>query len=681
MTSLLSKNDVKGIANINGEKIVIKGNERAVKAINSISKYGLITFSKEKNFKSTTYSYHFIKPIAKLKELYNLGDEVLILCCNDSFTNFKSRSKDFLDNLMTGEYRNRLDKITCFLFDDCNDISELVKQDRTENPDARLIVPFSYDEVSNGITDEFLQSRLRTFLYERDLFGIASPLHNENMFFGNDRINIISELYSKYLRGEHSGLFGLRRIGKTSILNLLQKRIEESEGVSIYFDCSKYHHLKWNKFLKQITKEICEKYKFSLDKNICLSSDFSLNDDDNRYQKDNASLNFEEDLKSIYSSLSQKRILLIFDEIEQISYKTSPSNNWGKDNDSLFFWQTLRAISQTNCDIFSFNITGVNPTCIERSKINNTDNPIFGVLTPNYISLFEYEDIKSMVSEIGAHLGLKFEESIFTKLIDDYGGHPFLTRQICSRINKDILAEGQQRPYTVTKYSYEYKANDYQTQMETVIVQILGVLEDYYPQEFELLKVLAVSGDNEFRKRLSFGDNSCQHLEKYCLIKKESGHFFIRIQSIGKYLVSKYKDDSYTDNVAEQRAKVAKRRGAIEDKLRNLICANLQIKYGKRAHDRLLEVINKTTKDDGQLTKIQRLGMIESMNELYFNQLKYIITKDWPTYQTIFGDRGKFERMCDIVNQYRIDAHAKSLDIEDQTILIFAFKYFESCLS
>ena len=37
--------------------------------------------------------------------------------------------------------------------------------------------------------------------------------------------------------------------------------------------------------------------------------------------------------------------------------------------------------------------------------------------------------------------------------------------------------------------------------------------------------------------------------------------------------------------------------------------------------------------------------------------------------------------MSEIINQYRIDAHAKSLDEEEEAILRYAFKYFESCLS
>ncbi len=106
-SSLVGANEEIGI--ISG--LDIKGEEKVKSSIKEFSRFGLVTFSRLHSFKSTKYSIHFIKPIAKLKQLYNLGDEVLILCCNDNFSNFKSRTKDFLDFLLmtNSEFKNRLD--------------------------------------------------------------------------------------------------------------------------------------------------------------------------------------------------------------------------------------------------------------------------------------------------------------------------------------------------------------------------------------------------------------------------------------------------------------------------------------------------------------------------------------------------------------------------------------------
>lgn len=685
MMTLVSKDDRIGIVcGTDGLPINIKGEPKVKQAIQALSQFGLISFSRDQYFKSSVYSIHFIKPVAKLKQLYNLGDEILILCCNDSLMSFKSRTKDLIDHLLgsQSEYRNRLDKVTCFLIDDCENIEEIVKRDRVENPDTRLIIPFSYKELENEIDAETLQNRMRTFLYERDLFGVASPLQDDNLFFGKDRSNIISELYGRYLQGEHGGLFGLRRIGKTSILNLLRRRVEQNDGVAIYFDCTKYHHLRWNSFLQQIVKEIQTKYSAGTGTNTFgfLPKDFVLESSEDKYAETNAPLTFEAELKILHCNMGHRRILLIFDEIEQISFGTSPSQNWCKGNDALFFWQTLRAISQTDNSIFSFVITGVNPKCIEDSKINGQPNPIFHVLVPQYVTLFDYDDVKTMVSEIGGHLGLQFQEEIFAKLVDDYGGHPFLTRQVCSKINTDILEYRETRPFMVSKYSYIKQAPEYQAKMEAVIEQILGVLEDYYPSEYNLLKVLALDGSEAFKKSLHFGDSSIAHLLGYCLIKRVQDDYFIRIQTIAVYLNEKHRYEKVLDDPSEKRARITVRRGKIEEKLRSLIQTNLTLKFGRKAKEHMIDIVKKATTDKTQEAKLQSKDIKGAMQELYFSQLKILMIKDWSNYQVLFPDKVKFEQFFDIINTFRADAHAKALDEEDEVLLNYAFKYFEKAL-
>ncbi len=686
-SDLVTSRDKTGIVHA-GElnlPIRIAGTEKAQKAVKELSKFGLITFSRDQSFKSSYYSLHFIKPVEKLRQLYNLGDEVLILCCNDALENFKSRTKDFIDYLLAsqGEFKNRLDKITCFLVDDNDHILDIIKQDRIDSPDTRLIVPFSYRELDEGLDGTILQERLRLFLYERDLFGIASPLKNENLFFGQDRTNVISELYGKYRQGELGGVFGLRRIGKTSILNLLCRRVEEDNGVAIYFDCTKYHLLRWNSFLHQIVIELQQKYSYENNSGdtMHLPAGFLLPPASSRYNEAKAMLSFESDLTSIYHALSDTRILLVFDEIELISYGTSPSTHWKSDNDALLFWQAMRSISQTDSKVFSFIVTGVNPKCVEDKKICGYTNPLFHNVSPLYLSLFGLEDVKKMVTDIGGYIGLHFDEEIFTQLLEDYGGHPFLTRQVCSRINSDILARGEARPFRVTKYSYKKYAMDYRSQMEGVISQILDVLEEYYPDEYSLLKTLALDGNSAFKKKLQFGENTIGHLVGYCLIKKDGDDFYICIKSIEDYICEKYKYESVLSDDASKWKRICERRNAIEVKLRQLIASNMTLKYGRKAKDKLIDFVKGTTKDETQYEKMKALDFSNALQELYLWQLKSLIEKDWKDYQALFNDKVKFQQFYEVINRYRSDAHAKHINEEDEALLSIAFKYFETALA
>ena len=121
-----------------GEEIEIHGDDRVKKAIRNLSRFGLITFSREQSFKNSKYTIHFLKPIEHLRNLYNLGNEMLIVCSSNGMKDFKSRTKDFIDYVLTtrGEYKNRLDKVTCFLIDGAEDVVSIVKNDRVDNPDG-----------------------------------------------------------------------------------------------------------------------------------------------------------------------------------------------------------------------------------------------------------------------------------------------------------------------------------------------------------------------------------------------------------------------------------------------------------------------------------------------------------------------------------------------------------------
>ena len=685
INSIVAPQDKIGISKINGQEIRICGSQVAKEAIQEFAKYGTISFSKDQPFKSSYFAYSFFKPVAKLRELYNLGDEILILCCSNTLQQFKSRTKDFIDYLLGSntEYKNRLDKVTCFLLDECEDIQRIITEDRRQNPDARLIVPFSYSEISNGLSEEMLLNRLRSFLYERDLFGVASPLNSNSTFFGKDRTNSISELYGRYRQGEHGGVFGLRRIGKTSILNLLKQRVQQDNGVAVYFDMSMLHHQRWNSLLHSIIKRIEDEYAFSsLDADyLQLPKDFSLPEGASRYNEPKAPASFGEDMKMLYRALGNRPILLIFDEIEQIGFTTSPTEHWKAGNDALYFWQVIRAVYQMNSELFSFVIAGVNPKCIEISTINGIDNPIFNMLSSLYISLFDIGDIKEMLTSIGGHIGLSFEEEVFAKMIDDFGGHPFLTRKVCSMINSEILKDGEERPFKVTKYRYSSRSEQFQSELESVIQQILSVLEEYYPDEYCLLKKLALDGSDAFKRELRRGDHSVAHLIGYHLIKKEENNYYFQIKAVESYIRDVYRYDRVLQSLDEKWAQVSVRRNTIEEKLRNLIQVQLRSGFGKKSKERLIELAAKSSKDENQIKRMNSKGTLEeAIKELYLLQLGTIISKDWDKYEKIFNDKTKFNMYLGIINDFRIDAHAKDLDEENQAMLNYAFKFFEEAL-
>ena len=107
--------------------------------------------------------------------------------------------------------------------------------------------------------------------------------------------------------------------------------------------------------------------------------------------------------------------------------------------------------------------------------------------------------------------------------------------------------------------------------MTSVIEQILGVIENYYPNEFQLLKTLALDGRSAFKKEIALGEKGIQHLIGYGIVEKAEGEYFIRIKSIEEYIKSKFIYDATLDEQKDKRARINIRRDTIEEKLRVII--------------------------------------------------------------------------------------------------------------
>ena len=443
--------------NVSLEKAGIRHTEQNI--IKHFSNLFSISFAKSHNFKGAWYNFAFLKPTKELREKYRFQNEMLLI--TTAYENFDTRTFDYVDRLMF-EYQNRLDKLCVILISGDNKIKTKISSLAQQNPETRIIIPFSYVDFFKTEPQSLIQQRLKEFFYGRDLFAFESPLQNDAYFYG--RTETVQFFYDKYKSGENSGLFGLRKIGKTSVLYALKRYLSLRGENSVFIDCQEpsFHKRRWYECLEFIVNQLVLELSNSGIENL----NIKLN---TNYTEKDASIYFEEDLKKIYNSNNKNRILIIFDEIENITFDISPTEHWNKETDFILFWQSIRAIYQKNQGLFSFIIAGVNPKTIETGLINSFDNPIYRMITPTYLKLFNHSNVSDMVKNIGNYMGLDFDEEIFTFLTDDFGGHPFLIRQICSRIHQETSTK---RPIKVSKLYYKENLNNFNKFKEAVSFEI-----------------------------------------------------------------------------------------------------------------------------------------------------------------------------------------------------------------
>ena len=376
-------------------------------------------------------------------------------------------------------------------------VTDILKDD----PEQPIVVPFTYQELSKPYDDYFIRNRFRRHFYTRDLFSFSSPLRTDLYFFG--RTQLIQDIVNRHRSGENSGLFGLRKSGKTSIIYGIERFLKTHGGQYISIDCENpsIHKLRWNELLYNVV----EKIQSVKESSFRISS---LED----YKEKNAANRFESDLKGIYNSKEPKPVLLIFDEIERISPVTGSSNHWREDDDFVYFWQTLRYFFQRNPHIFSYLLVGTNPFCVETSKFKHHDNPLFSSIPFQYVPPFDVTKTREMVRKLGRYMGIKFDELIYSKLTEDFGGHPFLIRHMCSTINSLCVGD---RPANVDKALY-FKAKDkFFISSKHYLSMIVDVLQEWYPDEYDMLIFLANGDLNEFEAFAKESNYYINHLVLY----------------------------------------------------------------------------------------------------------------------------------------------------------------------
>lgn len=111
--------------------------------------------------------------------------------------------------------------------------SELrAKVDSIKGEPRASVIPFSFEELlacknTKELTDCML-NRFGEYYFENNMLGENDAIDDDNLLFG-DRGKIADAVVARIHQGSNSGIFGLRRSGKTSVLNaVLSSKCEKT---------------------------------------------------------------------------------------------------------------------------------------------------------------------------------------------------------------------------------------------------------------------------------------------------------------------------------------------------------------------------------------------------------------------------------------------------------------------
>jgi len=620
------------------------------------------------------YSYCLLKPTSFFSEQFNLHREIIMVFSD--YDTFEPRSLDATSKVTSFHPDLRLDRICSVLISKDPQIEEKLKDLLKSNTEMQVIIPFSYFELlalsdynKNGQFYNLVIKRFRDYFYERDLFAFFAPLQKDLYFFG--RHSYVQELVNKHFSHENAGVFGLRKSGKTSVLNAIHRTLDHIEKKWIWIDGQALSHMRWNLSL------------FNLVENICIKFEIPQQHEKQYYTFEDAAVLFERDMLYCSNQLNGESLLILFDEIENITFDIALSDHWKSGEDFIYFWRTIRAFYQKYPEKISFVIAGTNPKAVETPLINGYDNPIYNQLQADkYLSTFTVQDTKDMVNKLGAYMGLFFDDIVCATLTQEMGGHPFLIRQFCSKINSFVTEKSLPKPITITKAIYDqvlplFEEND----LEPYCEMILDVLKRNYPEEYKMLESIALEDENIL---FTQEGNSAitSHLVGYGLIERVEKFYGFRNEAVRKYILKKNKYSKILKTDEEKWSEISARRNRIEPQLRQIVKLQLKACFGEATAK--YKVLNAMTPENK--VKYSALSYNDLFNpkkcEVYFLLMSKTILNDWTAFSNVFSSKKLiFQSYTTIINNLRLDCHASTVSDAEMQSFRGAMTWFEGEIS
>ena len=624
-----------------------------------------ISFCSNIQYGDVKYNYFLVKPTDALENTLGISREIVVLL--HSFDTFEARDLELYEEVyrkFTNE--NRIERICYAIISKCLDIEEQISIYSGGKTESQVIIPFTYESFKSANSNNyFLRDRFWKYFHSRDLFDLRSPLKKDYYFFGRNEIS--TKILHSHKKGENTGLFGLRKTGKTSIIYDIIRKAPQWDAYGVLIDCenTSFNMRRWNKALFYVIQRVYETFSIS-----------SL-DDESDYTEENAGYLFEKKLQEIAAN-NKCSILLLFDEIENISYGKSASDHWREGRDFVHFWQSVRSAYQHSDDIFSFCILGTNPKCIEDATILGADNPIFNGISADFIPGFNQKQIREMVRRLGRLMGVTFEEGIYSRLTEDYGGHPFLVRQLCSEIAKAY----SERPVNIDRGRYLAVKKEFDRETD-YFHMLIEVLEQFYKDEKEMLTLLA-KGDLDTFKYYADSDYSMvKHLLGYGIIRKtEDDSYEFQIDSIKDYLLRISNKTSLARTKEEKWSTICLERNRIEEELRTIVRKTYRIifKNEASAKEEIIKKMYGSSVDGKKLLAHPYTALFDpKKSNIYLKNLTLLIKSQYDYFADYFGDEELFIHAMDILNKEgRFDAHAKIPEDRDMNSIQAAIEQIDN---
>ena len=419
---------------------------------------------------------------------------------------------------------------------------------------SRLYEPILIGSFSNVHDPQmWFRELLAKSLGSADLFAAGRPVLGWD-FFG--RVRELRQLEAHLQSGRPVGLYGVRKVGKTSVvLALRQKLAADSRQASaaatvvpVHLDLLgvSFSEVGRAGLLRYLLKSIVEAMSLVdlSPSDLGLPADLGAWSALARLSSSKVERRCTDALERLcewsQTSTPAGRVVVFVDE-----YERALGGDGGiapKAGTEVFDY--LRGLVQRYPKSFNFLVAGLSGRLASRPTIAGRQNPLFDFLVPMSLSGLDRTDTARMLRKIGRRLSLSFHdpESVDT-IHTETGGHPFLAREYGRILDRSVPQSDRtgQRPFVIQGSFVRDKRAEFQQVVEPTMEELRRAVSELSPDAPEALAYVHGLPDEADAALEGIEPRVIRMLEGFGIIDRPGGSGArVRIGCFGDWLVHAY---------------------------------------------------------------------------------------------------------------------------------------------
>lgn len=354
---------------------------------------------------------------------------------------------------------------------------------------------------------------IRDYVYSRDLFYETTPVRGAS-FFG--RTTLLQSLRDDVLKQRVSGIFGLRKAGKTSVLLQLSDLMSEDKIVPVFLDLEAFPSPPEDP-TQDILTELRRRFQSEFKSRGLRTKELA------EIPTRPSILELKTALQELLRRIEPDgvRILLMLDEIEYLTPADKVDIAEGDMPRISQLLASLRSLVQESSN-FTFILSGLTSAIIENGRLYGRPNPLFSWAKAYYVGPLERPEADGLAASTGVKMGIEIEEKALEALYDSSGGHAFLYRSFASSVVEALPIEVFRR--VITKPLVLSRLMDWKGKVSGNITEMIAHLGRYYPTESVLLEVLRELPD-QFGELAEAEPMAVRHLLDLGLIRESNREY------------------------------------------------------------------------------------------------------------------------------------------------------------